>query len=122
MVLRSEKLKSQYLADQSRYDDFLKNKDFDEDRERIVKSFKYWDIIENLYPYDKIAKAHDMLVPRRVFAKMSECRKEEWDEYKIIMNQFEFDGHYDAVLENFSKGRSVLKQLHIHLIVWKDED
>jgi len=119
---RSEKVKSQYLADQSRYDNFSKNKDFDEDREKIIKSYRYWNIIKNLYPYDMIAKEHDMLVPKRIFGKMSECKKEEWDEYKIIMNQLEFDGYYDAMLENFSKGRTVLKQLHLHLIVWIEKN
>lgn len=119
MPLRTSETKEKYLANQAGYENFSVTKNYREDEERIIQSFEYWYIIANLFPYDKVAEQHDMLVPKRVFGKMSECTKEEWEEYKTIINQFEADGHYDAMLENFSKGKSILRHLHIHLIIWK---
>lgn len=120
MALRSTALSNSYLADQASRDDFRNNKDYQEDHERILRSFEHWHIIENLYPYDMIAKEHHMLVPKRVFSKMSECTRDEWNEYKYLVSLFEEEGHYSAILENFSKGRSIMKHLHLHLIVFKD--
>ncbi len=121
MPLRTTEMKVKYAENMSQYEDFSGTKNFDEDKERIIHSYTHWHIITNLFPYDKIAQTHDMLVPKRTFGKMSECNKDEWDEYKTIITQFEADAYYDAILENFSRNRSVSKHLHLHLLVWKEE-
>lgn len=120
MALRSKENADAYLEAQGGIADHLHLKDYSNDSEHIIRSFEYWHIISNLYPYDMIAKEHDMLVPKRVFSKLSDCTRLEWEEYKTILNVLETEGYYDAVLENFSRGRSILRHLHIHLIVWKD--
>ncbi len=120
MALRSQKLIDAYKAEQTAHEDFRMVKDLSEDHERVIRSFEHWNIIENLYPYDLIAKEHHMLVPKRVFGKMSECTRDEWNEYKYLLNLFEEEDHYDAILENFSKGRSIIRHLHLHLLVYKD--
>lgn len=120
MTLRSEHIKNAYLEDQAQNVNFRTEKDYREDEENIFRSFEHWYIIENLYPYDLITKEHHMLVPKRVFSKMSECTRDEWNEYKYIINLLEEEGHYDGILENFSKGRSIMKHLHLHLLVYKD--
>tara|TARA_B100000745_G_scaffold271168_1_gene198401 strand:+ start:3265 stop:3645 length:381 start_codon:yes stop_codon:yes gene_type:complete len=120
MALRSKETAEAYLKEQAGRDDFRNNKDYEEDHERILRSFEHWHIIENLYPYDNIAKEHHMLVPKRVFGRMSECTRDEWNEYKYLLNVFEEEGHYDCILENFSRGRSIIRHLHLHLIVYKD--
>ena len=120
MPLRTDETKANYLSTQAKYKNFSQTKDYREDEEHILQSFTHWYLIANLFPYDKVAKQHDLLIPKRVFGKMSDCTKEEWEEYKQIINQFELDGHYNSMLENFSKGKSILRHLHIHLIVWKD--
>ena len=119
MALRSSEMNKKYAENQAQYADFSATKSFDEDAESIIHQYKHWYIIKNLFPYDTIAQVHDMLVPNRVFGKMSLCNKVEWEEYKTIITQLEEDGYYDAILENFSKNRSVPKHLHLHLIVWK---
>jgi len=121
MPLRTDRMKEKYAENMNQYEDFISTKNFEEDKERIIHSYTHWYIIANLFPYDKIAATHNMLVPKRVFGKISECNKEEWEEYKTILNQFEDDGIYDAILENFSRNRSVCTHLHLHLIVWKKE-
>lgn len=120
MPLRSDEMKEKYAEHRAQYENFSRTKDYREDHERIIRSYEHWYIIQNLFPYDKITKAHNMLVPKRVFSKMSECNKSEWSEYKIILNQLEDEGYYDAILENFSRNRSIYKHLHLHLLVWKD--
>lgn len=120
MALRSDKLNKAYLEDQESKENFRDTKDYRADSDRIIRSFEHWHIIDNLYPYDLIAKEHHMLVPKRVFGKMIECTRDEWNEYKYILNLFEKEGHYNAILENFSSGRSILRHLHLHLLVYKD--
>lgn len=118
---RSEEIRNKYLAEQLRFEDFNATRQYDENWKHVVTSYSHWYILTNLFPYDNIAKEHDLLVPKRVFGKMSDCNREEWEEYKTILNQLESDSYYDSILENFSKSRSILKHLHLHLIVWKEE-
>jgi diadenosine tetraphosphate (Ap4A) HIT family hydrolase len=118
---RSEETKNKYLAEQLRFDDFNATRQYDNKWDHVVTTYEHWYILTNLFPYDNLAQAHDLLVPKRIFGKMSDCDKEEWEEYKTILNQLESDGHYDAILENFSKSRSILKHLHLHLIIWKED-
>lgn len=120
MTLRSTKIAEAYLKEQKEQNDFRNNKDYTDDSERILRSFEYWYVINNLYPYDIIAQEHHMLVPKRVFGSMSECTRDEWNEYKYLLSLFEKENHYDCILENFSKGRSIMKHLHLHLIVLKN--
>jgi len=121
MPLRTNEMKAKYAENMNQYEDFSGTKNFEEDKERIIHSYRHWHIIANLFPYDKVAHTHDMLVPKRVFGKMSECNKEEWEEYKTIVTQFETDAYYDVILENFSSNKSVPCHLHLHLIIWKSE-
>lgn len=118
---RSEETRNKYLAEQSTYDNFNITQEYNEEWAHVITKYEHWYILTNLFPYDNIAQTHDLLVPKRVFRKMSECNKAEWEEYKTILNQLESDGYYDAILENFSKSRSILKHLHLHLIVWKED-
>jgi len=120
MALRSPEMLNAYLAEQAKKPGFRNHKNYLEDEERILRHFEHWMIIDNLYPYDIIAKEHHLLVPKRVFSRMSECTRDEWNEYKHIINLFEEEGHYSAIMENFTKGRSILGHLHLHLIVFKD--
>jgi len=113
-------MENAYQEEQSQRENYRQEKDYAEDQDRVLRTFNHWVILGNLYPYDLIAKEHDMLMPKRVFGKMSDCNREEWDEYKEIINLLEAENRYDAVLENFSRGRSILRHLHIHLLVYKD--
>ncbi len=119
MILRSAETQERYNQNQAQYTNFSETKDYREDEERVIRQYTHWYIIPNLFPYDKVAQVHDMLVPKRVFAKLSECNRVEWEEYKTILNQLEEEKYYDAIMENFSKHRSICKHLHLHLIIWK---
>ena len=82
-------MENAYQEEQSQRENYRQEKDYAEDQDRVLRTFNHWVILGNLYPYDLIAKEHDMLMPKRVFGKMSDCNREEWDEYKEIINLLE---------------------------------
>lgn len=81
------------------------------------KSFNYWKIIHNEFPYDLLAKKHDMLVPLRHAAEL-EINSEEWEEYKIIKRSDM--QKYDYLIEGMEKTKSLPEHFHVHLIVGKE--
>ena len=82
-----------------------------------IKEFKYWKIIANDYPYDKIAEVHHMLVPYRNFkhdSQMTSVERNELQSVKSLLNQ-----SYDCIVENLIKNRSFPGHFHLHLIKYK---
>lgn len=69
-------------------------------------------IVENDFPYDKVAEVHDLFVPEYegVYSEFIELEKEIPDFIK---------SNYDSLLWNLPKSQSVPKHPHIHLIKWK---
>lgn len=80
-------------------------------------TFHYWKLIANRFPYDKIFRTHDMLVPLREFSRRSEMTPDEEQALKDALNYL--DPHYDLHFENFSHRRSVKGHFHIHLASFK---
>ncbi len=81
-----------------------------------IKKFKYWFITVNDFPYDRIAKLHNMLVPFRHVTE-SELTDQERNEFVEIKQNYLED--YDFLIEAAEKKRSVPKHFHIHLIAAK---
>ncbi|HLP86771.1 MAG TPA: hypothetical protein VK153_02750 [Candidatus Paceibacterota bacterium] len=82
------------------------------------KKFKYWKIIENKFPYDKIAKEHHMLVPiRHVIEDV--LNNKELMEFKKIKNDFIKNSDYDYILETNNSRKTHPFHFHLHLIVVK---
>lgn len=82
-----------------------------------IKSFIYWKVTENNFPYDKIAKTHHMLVPLRHVAE-EQLSLEELVELKKIKAEF-VSPDYDWMLEATNKNKSIPGHFHLHLIVGK---
>jgi diadenosine tetraphosphate (Ap4A) HIT family hydrolase len=79
-------------------------------------SFKHWKILKNIFPYDRIAEEHDLLIPKRHFSEETEMTTEERKELIFLKTQaLAKKKKYDMVWENFSHMRSVA-HYHIHLI------
>ena len=79
-----------------------------------LKEFKHWRIVQNTFPYDRIAKMHDMLIPRRC-VRWQDLTQDEVDEFFLIK-----EGHlqeYDHLIESTQKSSSIPKHYHLHLIV-----
>lgn len=109
MKLRTPATATKYLV-------ATKDKNFMTTAPSLV-DFTHWRIIKNNYPYDNIAKVHDMLIPRRKFSTYGCMTKPERVELDVIINVYLED--YDAVLLNMTKRRSVTDWFHWHLLKFK---
>lgn len=82
------------------------------------EEFKYWRVIENKFPYDRIAQVHDMLIPKRC-VKEEAFTQEEIEEFKEIRKSYVED-NYGYVIEPTFKNKSVPEHYHLHLILGKE--
>lgn len=82
-----------------------------------LREFTYWRILKNDFPYDLVAKQHDMIVPKRHITEdfLTEEEKAEFSSIKKADIQ-----DYDFILEPSTKGKSIPQHFHLHLIVIKD--
>lgn len=83
-----------------------------------IKTFKFWKVINNEFPYDVIAKTHHMIVPLRHTAEAG-ITQEEWYEWGSLKHG-EIDRDYDSLIEETDNAKSIPDHFHIHLIVIKD--
>lgn len=84
----------------------------------LVKEFTYWKIVDNIFPWDYIAKIQHMAVPKRhvVYEELSDEEKKEYDEIKVGYIERE----YDIMAEATNKMKTIPSHFHMHLIVMKD--
>lgn len=90
------------------------------EKRSVIKNFKYWVIVPNEFPYDKIAKQNDMLLLKR-HADLKNISQEEFAELMEIKTNFLPNLPYSTVYENLPRQQSVKGHFHVHLIVLKDE-
>lgn len=84
-----------------------------------IKEFKFWRVIENQFPYDRIAEIHHMIIPKR-HASDPDLSKEEKDEFEDIKKGY-IDDTYEYLIESCHKNKTIPGHAHIHLITVKDE-
>jgi len=80
----------------------------------VLKSFKYWNIINNDFPYDNIAEVHHLLVPKRHVDEEGDLESDEYIELLSIKKNLGTD--YDSIIENLPSVRSIQGHYHLHLI------
>ena len=83
-----------------------------------VHEFEYWRIIENKFPYDRIAKIHHMILPKRHVVE-SDLSDEEIQELKDIKEK-DLHKDYDFMIEATHRMKSIPAHFHLHLIVARD--
>ena len=86
--------------------------------ETIVREYDHWVIIHSRFPYDTMARVNDLLILKRPTSRHADMTDAERDEYETILAELAESGDYDAIIENFTRTKSVPKQLHMHLICW----
>ncbi len=86
--------------------------------EMAIKTFTYWKIIQNNFPYDLIADIHHMIVPMRHESEQGLSR-EEWDELYTI--KYQDLQEYDLIIEATKRKKSVPAHFHLHLVNLKDK-
>ena len=84
-----------------------------------IKEFNYWTIVKNQFPYDGIAKVHDMALPKRHILEDSLTREEQQEYLKIKAGYIEQT--YEYIIEPASKLRSIPEHFHLHLIITKED-
>lgn len=82
-----------------------------------IESFTYWKVIPNNFPYDRIARTHEMIIPLR-HVREEELIEEERDEFFKIKGSYL--QKYDYLLEATYKTKSIPQHFHIHLIIGKE--
>lgn len=83
--------------------------------EKLIKDFKYWKIVDNRFPWNRIAEVHHMIIPKRhiTYEKLNKAEKEE---YQKIRSKY-LDKQYDLIAEATLKKKSIKGHLHLHLII-----
>ncbi len=82
-----------------------------------IKTFQYWKIMSNLFPYDRIAETHHMILPIRHVTE-EYLSEEELDEFLRIKHEYIFE-EYEVIIEASGPEKSIPEHHHLHLIITK---
>ncbi|MBI2889033.1 MAG: hypothetical protein HYY10_03880 [Candidatus Liptonbacteria bacterium] len=82
------------------------------------QTFQHWKIVQNDFPYDKIASVHHMIVPLRHMSE-SELSPEETEELRELKSSY-LNEHYEFIIEPVQRKKTIPNHFHLHLIVAKD--
>lgn len=84
-------------------------------REGLIAEFQKWVLIENKFPYDRIAERHELLALKRHVANANELSKKELEELLWLESFLE----YDMMILNKKRCRTLPNHLHFHLLKLK---
>ena len=87
--------------------------------EHAIEKFTYWKIVPNIFPYDKIAKIHHMLIPHR-HVREELLTIEEKNEL-LKLKHSDVLQTYAYVIEAMPHKKSIPEHFHLHLIEPKDQ-
>src|SRR3989344_4231106 len=103
-----------------RYDECKKSDEFNSGcalcKKDTIQEFRYWRIVLNDFPYDRIARVHNMILPIRHIAGDG-LNAEEIAELFEIKKKYLRD--YDYIIETSNQRRSIPDHFHLHLIMSK---
>jgi len=87
-------------------------------KEILIKDFKLWKIINNRFPWDRIAKIHHMIIPKRhtVYEKLNKAEKKEYD----LIKKTYIEKKYQVIAEATEIKKTIPTHMHIHLITLKN--
>ncbi len=83
-----------------------------------LQAFSHWKIVQNNFPYDKIASVHHMIVPLRHIGE-TQLSMEEASELFILKHGY-LNERYEFILEPVQRRKTIPEHFHLHLIVAKD--
>lgn len=106
---------------QKKYDDYKKSGGISGEcnlcKSEPIKSFGRWRIIDNDFPYDRIADTHHMIISNRHITE-DDITDEEWEEFKKLKKGY-IDDNYNFIFENTIKTKTIPNHLHFQLMVVK---
>jgi len=80
-----------------------------------LQDFGLWRIVDNSYPYDRIAKVHHMIIPARHVSEDG-LTKEEQEQFRELKNSYIAD-NYDWIIEATHNNKSLPAHFHLHLLI-----
>lgn len=86
-------------------------------KRKPLKTFRHWKIVSNLFPYDRIARRHHMILPKRHVAE-EKLSAAELKELQRIKETY-LHKKYDFILEATYRMKSIPAHFHLHLILVK---
>ncbi|MEK7081170.1 MAG: hypothetical protein AAB902_02170 [Patescibacteria group bacterium] len=85
---------------------------------KLIKEFKHWKIVNNEFPWDRIAKINHMIIPKRhiIYEELNKTEKKEFESIKSAYIEKE----YELIAEVTERKKSIPDHFHIHLIILKN--
>lgn len=83
-----------------------------------LREFKYWKVVENLFPYDMVADRHDMILPLR-HTNGDDITQEELEELEYLKKNVLTDD-YGLIMQALPNTVSIPGHIHYHLIKVKN--
>lgn len=87
---------------------------------KALRTFTYWKIVPNDFPYDKLAKVHNMIVPLRHTVE-AEFTDGEIEELRKIKHEIMLSPEYDFVMEITEPHKTIPPHFHMHIIALRDD-
>lgn len=85
-----------------------------------IKTFIYWRIVPNDFPYNVAFKTHDLLIPNREYAGWKDLPRLAQAEFRWILDNY-CQNRYDMIVENTHHRRTVHNLYHVHLLTYYDD-
>jgi len=85
-----------------------------------LHEFEHWRIVQNDFPYDRIAKTHHMLIPKEHSIEI-DLSQEVLTEYLKIKQEY-LPQHYEIVMQSLAHKQSIPAHHHYHLVVIKETE
>jgi hypothetical protein len=80
-----------------------------------ISSFTHWKIVENRFPYDRIAAVHHMILPLRHVDETGLAAAEL--EELSLLKRGELNTGYQFIIEATHRQKSIPGHFHLHLVV-----
>jgi|SRR6185437_1537520 len=84
-----------------------------------LHAFREWRIIANMFPYDRIAAVHHLLLPNR-HVEEDEFTESEKEELRSIKDSYAAE-QYQFFIEPVKGRKTVPGHMHLHLVVVKEQ-
>lgn len=92
----------------------------------VVREYEHFLVMENDFPYTRIAKVNHMLSPKRhvaSFYELNDAERAELEQIYLHIDRGSADGAlppYDQIIKNTTRNMTIPGHVHLHLIQFKD--
>jgi diadenosine tetraphosphate (Ap4A) HIT family hydrolase len=84
-------------------------------KSKTLAEFTYWRLVENDFPYDRVAEVHHMIIPMRHTSGEDLSGEEESELSHLLKTDLNTRG-YNYFMQSLPSNMSIPAHLHYHLI------